>query len=172
MRLPSQARSSRPSTLGIFLLEKEKLLYWFLDLFHYGIEPLRSLDRQILMNSNTKHLQNISHFSVSFNITYTNRTHDCRFDHLKGWFSSNKKSLWKVKTSAKSCPNLLFLTLFYQEMNNIQLQQLQQEEATRIRLNQNVNKLEHQVQNLTTVSSVWSRLLNQQHFSYGDEANW
>ena len=52
-------------------------------------------------------------------------------------------------------------------MNNIQLQQLQQEEATRIRLNQNVNKLEHQVQNLTTVSSVQS---SPQHFSYGDEA--
>ena len=64
-------------------------------------------------------------------------------------------------------PNLLFLTLFYQEMNNNQLQQLQQEEATRIRLNQNVNKLEHQVQNLTTVSSVQS---SPQHFSYGDEA--
>ena len=39
-----------------------------------------------------------------------------------------------------------------QEMNNIQLQQLQTEEATRIRLNQTVNKLDHQVQHLTTVS--------------------
>lgn len=38
-----------------------------------------------------------------------------------------------------------------QEMNNVQLQQLQTEEATRIRLNQTVNKLEHQVQNLTSV---------------------
>ncbi|XP_020614830.1 kinesin-like protein KIF15 isoform X3 [Orbicella faveolata] len=38
-----------------------------------------------------------------------------------------------------------------QEMNNIQLQQLQTEEATRIRLNQTVNKLDHQVQHLTTV---------------------
>ena len=37
-------------------------------------------------------------------------------------------------------------------MNNIQLQQLQTEEATRIRLNQTVNKLDHQVQHLTTVS--------------------
>ena len=41
-------------------------------------------------------------------------------------------------------------------MNNVQLQQLQTEEATRIRLNQNVNKLEHQVQHLTTVSSLCS----------------
>lgn len=38
-------------------------------------------------------------------------------------------------------------------MNNVQLQQLQTEEATRIRLNQTVNKLEHQVQNLTSVSN-------------------
>ena len=37
-------------------------------------------------------------------------------------------------------------------MNNAQLQQLQTEEANRIRLNQNINKLEHQVQNLTMVS--------------------
>lgn len=123
--------------------------------------------------------QHISHFPVSFNITYTNWTHvptDCRrgnsFDHLAGWISSSGKNLWKVKTTAKSCPNLLFLTLFYQEMNNIQLQQLQQEEATRIRLNQNVNKLEHQVQNLTTVSSVRSSPLHQQHLSYGNEAIW
>ena len=118
-------------------------------------------------------------FPVSFNITYTNWTHvptDYRrgnsFDHLRGWISSSGKNLWKVKTTAKSCPNLLFLTLFYQEMNNIQLQQLQQEEATRIRLNQNVNKLEHQVQNLTTVSSVRSSPLHQQHFSYGNKATW
>ena len=123
--------------------------------------------------------QNISHFPHSFNITYTNWTHvptDYRrensFNHLKGWLSSNEKNLWKVKTTTKSCPNLPLLTLFCQEMNNVQLQQLQQEEATRIRLNQNVNKLEHQVQNLTTVSSVWSSPLNQQHFSYKDEATW
>ena len=103
------------------------------------------------------------------NTRSTDYRRDNSFDLLKGWLSSNDKNLWKVKTTAKSCPNLLFLTLFYQEMNNIQLQQLQQEEATRIRLNQNVNKLEHQVQNLTTVSSVQS---SPQHFSYGDEATW
>lgn len=44
-------------------------------------------------------------------------------------------------------------------MNNIQLQQLQTEEATRIRLNQTVNKLEHQVQHLTTVSWLVTGLL-------------
>ena len=42
-------------------------------------------------------------------------------------------------------------------MNNVQLTQLQTEEASRIRMNQNINKLEHQVQHLTTVSSVPSR---------------
>ncbi|CAH3020308.1 unnamed protein product, partial [Porites evermanni] len=52
------------------------------------------------------------------------------------------------------CESLLEELKKQQEMNNIQLQQLQQEEATRIRLNQNVNKLEHQVQNLTTVLST------------------
>ncbi|KAJ7374654.1 Kinesin-like protein kif15 [Desmophyllum pertusum] len=40
-----------------------------------------------------------------------------------------------------------------QEMNNVQLQQLQTEEATRIRLNQTVNKLEHQEKHLTAVLS-------------------
>lgn len=47
-----------------------------------------------------------------------------------------------------------------QEMNNIQLQQLQTEEATRIRLNQTVNKLDHQVQHLTTVSLHVNQLNN------------
>ncbi|XP_068722534.1 kinesin-like protein KIF15 isoform X2 [Montipora capricornis] len=51
------------------------------------------------------------------------------------------------------CESLLEELKRQQEMNNAQLQQLQTEEATRIRLNQNVNKLEHQVQHLTTVLS-------------------
>ena len=50
--------------------------------------------------------------------------------------------------------------LAQQEMNNIQLQQLQTEEATRIRLNQTVNKLDHQVQHLTTVSLHVNQLNN------------
>ncbi|KAL9974095.1 hypothetical protein ACROYT_G011096 [Oculina patagonica] len=49
------------------------------------------------------------------------------------------------------CESLLEELKKQQEMNNIQLQQLQTEEASRIRLNQSINKLEHQVQHLTTV---------------------
>ncbi|XP_074616502.1 kinesin-like protein KIF15 isoform X2 [Acropora palmata] len=51
------------------------------------------------------------------------------------------------------CESLLDELKRQQEMNNAQLQQLQTEEANRIRLNQNINKLEHQVQNLTMVLS-------------------
>ncbi|XP_029214553.2 kinesin-like protein KIF15 isoform X4 [Acropora millepora] len=51
------------------------------------------------------------------------------------------------------CESLLDELKRQQEMNNAQLQQLQTEEANRIRLNQNINKLEHQVQNLTVVLS-------------------
>lgn len=51
------------------------------------------------------------------------------------------------------CESLLEELKKQQEINNAQLQQLQTEEATRIRLNQNVHKLEHQVQHLTTVLS-------------------
>ena len=66
--------------------------------------------------------------------------------------ASNKLEDFSFAKVLMTCSWLTGSVDVCQEMNNIQLQQLQTEEATRIRLNQNVNKLDHQVQHLTTVS--------------------